>query len=63
VVYDKLGFRKEDERASKLKQDACNASDSVASMNEFADDYVCELICVSDLGKQQLSAEMEARKR
>jgi hypothetical protein len=42
VVYDKLGLHKEDERASKLKQDACNASGPNASMNEFADDYVCE---------------------
>jgi hypothetical protein len=42
VVYDKMGLRKEAERASKLKEDACNASAPVASMNEFTENYVCE---------------------
>jgi hypothetical protein len=42
VVYDKLGLRKEDERTSKLREDACDGSVHVESMNEFADDYVCE---------------------
>jgi hypothetical protein len=42
MVYGKLGLRKEDERKSKLREEACNTSERVASMNEFTDDYVCE---------------------
>jgi hypothetical protein len=42
VVYKKLGLHKEDERASKQKEEACDGSAPVASMNEFTDDYVCE---------------------
>jgi hypothetical protein len=42
VVYDKLGLRKEDDTTPKLREDACDGSVHVESMNEFADDYVCE---------------------
>jgi hypothetical protein len=42
VVYDKLGLRKEDKRAVGVREEAYNTSIPVASMNEVADEFVCE---------------------
>jgi hypothetical protein len=42
VVYDKLGLCKEDERAKEGRDEACNTSTPVASLNEDANEFVYE---------------------